>query len=276
MKSWKIIIKKSLYYSFAIVTGISTIASILGYSLKDLFKNHEIMKSSLTLIIIFLIVSSIIILILFVLNHKGFTTVINGKEIAIRNVNIFTVPGLKVIPFNERFDTKVDDVVISHDSLNGIMIDNHVTSIDDLNNEIKKASDEKVELAPIKKKNMIIYPLGRIIKYNDFLMLAMSHFDNQNQAYINANEYESMLTNMWYEIRRVYAGKKIVIPLIGSGITTMTGIKEKNNTMLLKCMLCTLKRSRFQPKNGITIVLTDEAMKSIEMVKIKEEFKSDI
>lgn len=107
-------------------------------------------------------------------------------------------------------------------------------------------------------------------------MLAMSHFDKQNQAYIHINEYESMLTNMWYEIRRVYAGKKIVIPLIGSGITTMTGIKEKNNTMLLKCMLCTLKRSRFQPKNGITIVLTDEAMNSIEMVKIKEEFKSDI
>ena len=107
-------------------------------------------------------------------------------------------------------------------------------------------------------------------------MLAMSHFDKQNQAYIHINEYESMLTNMWYEIRRVYAGKKIVIPLIGSGITTMTGIKEKNNTMLLKCMLCTLKRSRFQPKNGITIVLTDEAMSSIEMVKIKEEFKSDI
>ena len=126
------------------------------------------------------------------------------------------------------------------------------------------------------EKNTIIYPLGRIIKYNDFLMLAMSHFDKQNQAYIHINEYESMLTNMWYEIRRVYAGKKIVIPLIGSGITTMTGIKEKNNTMLLKCMLCTLKRSGFQPKNGITIVLTDEAMNSIEMVKIKEEFKSDI
>lgn len=276
MKSWKIIIKKSLYYSFAIVTGISTIASILGYSLKDLFKNHEIMKSSLTLIIAFLIVSSIIILIQFVLNHKGFTTIINGKEITIRNANIFTVPGLKVIPFNERFDTKVDDIVISHDSLNGIMIDNYVTNIDDLNNEIKLAFDEKVELAPIKKKNTIIYPLGRIIKYNDFLMLAMSHFDKQNQAYIHINEYESMLTNMWYEIRRVYAGKKIVIPLIGSGITTMTGIKEKNNTILLKCMLCTLKRSRFQPKNGITIVLTDEAMNSIEMVKIKEEFKSDI
>ena len=40
MKSLKIIIKKSLYYSFAIVTGISTIASILGFSLKDLFETH--------------------------------------------------------------------------------------------------------------------------------------------------------------------------------------------------------------------------------------------
>lgn len=276
MKSLKIIIKKSLCYSFAIVTGISTIASILGFSLKDLFETHEIIKSSLTLIIAFLIVFIIILLMLLVSNHKGFTTVINGKEITIRNDNIFTVQGLKVIPFNERFDTKVDDIVISHDSLNGIMIDKYVTDVDDLNNVIKIAASEKVELSPIKKKNLLIYPLGRIIKYHDFLMLAMSHFDNQNQAYINANEYESMLTNMWSEIRRVYAGKKIIIPLIGSGITTMTGIKEKNNTMLLKCMLCTLKRSRFQPKNGITIVLTDEAINSIDMVKIKEEFKNGI
>ena len=156
------------------------------------------------------------------------------------------------------------------------MIDKYVTDVDDLNNVIKIAASEKVELSPIKKKNLLIYPLGRIIKYHDFLMLAMSHFDNQNQAHINANEYESMLTNMWSEIRRVYAGKKIIIPLIGSGITTMTGIKEKNNTMLLKCMLCTLKRSGFQPKNGITIVLTDEVINSIDMVKIKEEFKNGI
>lgn len=276
MKSLKIIIKKSLYYSFAIVTGISTIASILGFSLKDLFETHEIIKSFLTLIIAFLIIFIIILLMLLVSNHKGFTTIINGKEITIRNDNIFTAQGLKVIPFNERFDTKVDDIVISHDSLNGIMIDKYVTDVDDLNNVIKIAASEKVELSPIKKKNLLIYPLGRIIKYHDFLMLAMSHFDNQNQAYINANEYESMLTNMWSEIRRVYAGKKIIIPLIGSGITTMTGIKEKNNTMLLKCMLCTLKRSRFQPKNGITIVLTDETINNINMVKIKEEFKNGI
>lgn len=276
MKSWKIILKKSLYYSFAIITGISTIASILGYSLKDIFKNNGVVKCSLILIVTFLVIFSIIFLILLIFNHKGFTTVINGKEITIKNGDIFKASGLKVIPFNERYDTKVDDIVISHNSLNGIMIDNYVTNIEDLNNIIKIASDEKVELSPIKKKNVLIYPLGRIIKYNDFLMLAMTHFDAQNQAYINVSEYEVMLTNMWNEIRRVYAGKKIVLPLIGSGITTMTGTKEKNNTMLLKCILCTLRRSRFQPTNGITIVLTDEAINSIDMVKIKEDFKNDI
>ena len=276
MKSKIIFIKKSCYYSFAIVTGISTIASLLGYSIKDLFNNNICWKNILILFILFLFISIVIALIQFVLNHKGFSTIINGKEVKIINSNIFSTTGLKVIPFNERFDTIVDDKIISHDSLNGIMIDKYVTDLNDLNNTIKEAFAEKVDLIPVKKKDKIIYPLGRIIKYNDYLLLAMTHFDNQNQAYININEYESMLTNMWHEIRRVYAGKKVVLPLIGSGITTMTGTKEKDNTMLLKCMLCTLKRSRFQPKNGITIVLTQETIDTIEMVKIKEEFKNGV
>lgn len=275
MKSKKIILKKSCYYSFAIVTGVSTIASLLGYSIKDLFNDFALLFSILSLFLSFFIIFGIIALVLSILNHKGFTTAINGKEVTIKKANIFTINGLKVIPFNEQFDTKVDDVIISHNSLNGIMIDDYVENIDDLNNTIKAAANDKVDLVPIKKKGKVVYPLGRIIKYKDYLMLAMTHFDNQNQAYISVHEYEAMLTNMWNEIRRVYAGKRVILPLIGSGITTMNGVKEKDNTMLLKCILCTLKRSRFQPNNGITIVLTQDTIDTIEMARIKEEFKNE-
>ena len=116
------------------------------------------------------------------------------------------------------------------------------------------------------------YPLGRIIQYNQFLMLAFTHFDAENKAYINISEYDQVLLRMWSEIRRVYAGKEVVLPLLGSGITTIDGAPCKNYTELLKCMLCTLKRSNFEPTLGIKIILTKDAIKQIDMNKLREVF----
>ena len=77
---------------------------------------------------------------------------------------------------------------------------------------------------------------------------------------------------MWAELRRVYAAKHITIPLIGAGITDINGMPEKNYTEFLKCILCTLRSSKFQPDKGITIVMTREAMMRIDMNVIREEF----
>ena len=101
---------------------------------------------------------------------------------------------------------------------------------------------------------------------------AFSHFDDQNRAYIVNGEYEQILIRMWSEIRRVYAMKKITIPLLGAGITDIIGTSEKNYTGLLKCILCTFRNSKFQPDKGITIILTKDAIKNINMNEIREEF----
>lgn len=276
MKSKKILLKQSISYSYVFITGINTITGVLGYTIKDIFEDFSWWLCGLILISLFIVTAIIIYFILIILNRKGISTTINGVNVSVKNGNLFNIDGLKIIPFNERFDTKVDDVVISHDSLNGQMIDKYVDNLNDLKKTIRDAKKDNSKLTPEKVGEHYVYPLGRIIKYNDYLMLSMSHFDDQNRAYINIHEYETMLSNMWDEIRRVYAGKKIVMPLIGSGITTINGVKEKNNTILLKCILCTLRRSRFQPKNGIEIILTQDTINKIDLVRIKEEFKNGI
>ena len=73
-------------------------------------------------------------------------------------------------------------------------------------------------------------------------------------------------------MRRVYAAKPINIPLIGGGVTTINGLPEKNYTELLKCILCTLRSSKFQADQGITVVLTKDAIDKIDMNVIREEF----
>ena len=70
---------------------------------------------------------------------------------------------------------------------------------------------------------------------------------------------------MWKELRRTYSGEMIILPLIGSGITSFTDITEKSNLDLLKCMLCTLKFSNEQFQNDIKIVVTDEVWNDLDL-----------
>ena len=272
MKHKLINIKKSVRYSFSIVAGLSTIAGVWGYTVKDINPLWQWWKWGLILVAMFIILASVFFVVIRSLAHKPYKTSINGKPIEIKTGDLFRENGWKVIPFNDQYDTQVDDVIIAHNSLNGKMIDSYVDNLDSLNGSIKAAANDSSELKPKIVDGKTVFPLGRLIAYNDFLMLSFSHFDKQNRAYIGIGEYEQMLICMWSEMRRVYAAKHIVIPLIGSGITTIAGMPQKNYTEMLKCILCTLKGSRFQPEQGISIVLTEETMANIDMSIIKEEF----
>ena len=77
---------------------------------------------------------------------------------------------------------------------------------------------------------------------------------------------------MWREIRRVYANKKIAIPLLGSGITSFDDLPTKSEQDLLRCMLCTLRASGENINQSITIVLTKKSMEKIDLYKFKGEF----
>lgn len=272
MKREYINIKNSIKYSFFIVTGLSTIAGLWGYSVKDINPQWQWWKCGLILLFVFCVLFGINLAIIQSRAHKPYKTTINGKPVEIKIGDLFDENGFKVIPFNDRYDTQVDDVIITHNSLNGKMIDLYVDDLDSLKDTIREAVNDSSELKPKIKDGKTVFPLGRIIVYNNFLMLSFSHFDKQNRANIRISEYEQMLFSMWSEMRRVYASKHIAIPLIGSGITTITDMPQKNYTELLKCILCTLRNSNFQPDQGISIVLTKEDMANIDLNIIREYF----
>ena len=261
-------IRRALQFAFAILTGVSTVASLCGYSIKDIDTKVSWWKYTLVLLGVYVILTVIIYFVLNSRKHKPYGTKINGNKVKIFAGDIFSFNGWKLIPFNERFDTLVDDKIIAHNTLHGMMVDNYA-NLDELDNIIKLAADEPSRLRRDRKNR---YPLGRIIVYKDFLLLAFTHFDDQNRAYVGIDEYESILLNMWAEIRRVYAAKPIAIPLLGGGITTINGTRYKDYTELLKCILCTLRRSNFQSVEEISIILTDKVLKEVDMNRIKEVF----
>ena len=104
------------------------------------------------------------------------------------------------------------------------------------------------------------------------MLLSLAHFNASNNAYIDSfGEYEKILIDLWTSIRRVYASKPIAIPLLGAGTADIIGTK-KNPTDMLKCLLCTLRSSNFQPENGVCIIVNQKTMEVIDMNVIRDEF----
>ena len=264
--------KKGFVCSYSVITGVNICAGLCGYTIRDIDREFSFWQCLFLLLCIMMLLTFLFLILFHFRKHRGYNTEVNGKSVSIRVGNIFDESGWKIIPCNERFDTQVDDIIIAHNSLHGKMIDDYIDDLDMLRNSILEAEHDHSPLKFRSENGTRIYPLGRIIAYKDFLMLAFSHFDCQNKAYINVGEYEQILIRMWKELRRVYAAKEISMPLLGTGITDIHGSKEKNYTSLLRCILCTLRNSNFQPNKGISIILTKESIKKINMNEIREEF----
>lgn len=113
----------------------------------------------------------------------------------------------------------------------------------------------------------ICYPLGTIKDCDGFAMLAFTHMDEVNRAYLRRGQYEECLLNMWDELDRMYAGRRIVLPLLGSGITRFENGKPSEDD-LLRCMLCTLRASKHHFKEGVNVVLTKKTAARMRLFEV--------
>lgn len=210
---------------------------------------------------------------------------IDGSEIEIKKGDIFTFPRnvYKVIAFNEFFDTKVDDQIISRTSLNGQYLNKfYPEDISDLDEKI--IQDSRMQLRIVEKnvtrplggkKNR--YRLGSIYKDMDFFLVAFSKFDDENQANLMLHEYANCLINFWNEVNGLYAQQEVVVPLLGSGITRHKDFTADPH-QLLEIMLWTFKISKvkFREPSKVTILLHGNHHKKINFYKLKEFEKNGI
>ncbi len=261
--------KDSISYSIGILAAIETILAIADFSIGNIWSITWYARLGVILFIL-LLLCMLTTLFLSLKSSQSVSLKIRGINITIKEGDIFQEKGWKLIPFNEFFDTIVDDIIIAKNTLNGKFITNHVSDINDLKRTIKETKDTPT-LKHTLKNGKKSFPLGRIILYQDYMLLAFSRFVD-NQAYLTHSEYEECLRTMWQEISRTYANKPIVIPLLGSGITRFEHMSEKNNFHLLRCLLCTLKTSTAQINQPITIVLTRDTLDTINLYEIKKNF----
>ncbi|OPZ86497.1 MAG: hypothetical protein BWY74_03626 [Firmicutes bacterium ADurb.Bin419] len=204
---------------------------------------------------------------------------INTSEIEVKFGDIFLEQAdLKVIAFNEYFDTLVDDKIIAKSSLNGVFVDkffkNKVDELDGIISSdihLKEVSVGENTGRPSGKKTK--YKLGTICVVNDYLITALTHFDENNKAYLEINDYINCLLNFWNEVDRVYAGRTVALPVLGSGITRFKGYENISDQELLELIIWTFKVSRikFTYPSKVKIVVYKHKSERINLLALKAQ-----
>lgn len=255
-------LKDSLTLSFAIVTGAATVFTILGYSMKDMLPLEcinppflAVTMRAFALLFFYTVTSGFIYFLIFLTYREWINLKIGKNNITIKSGDIFKEDAWRVIPVDTRFETTVDDVVISKKSLHGQLVLEHGDP-DSINAVVKKEADRR-GISP-DEDNKYIFPLGTAIPYHGkdgrYIMVALTELNPDLESHTKMAEYENTLMQIWREINRVYAKYDFALPILGSGITRFDDAQNDPEN-LLRCMLCTLNTSKTYFKSNISIVL---------------------
>lgn len=258
------------------------IGTILGFV--ALFYNELIIKYKLIVILVWLImVVTYYTYSLVKMNKmKSISLSIHGSNFEIKSGNIFESPELKVINFNEYFDTQVDDKIIAKNSLNGQFIqkvlNNNTEKLDkEIETQLKEKTVEKNDNRKLGKKNK--YNLGEIVVYEDYLLTSLTKFTEDNRATISLKEYLEFLMNFWDNLDKIYSGRSVVISLFGSSsLTRFTDAYEISDQDLIEIIIWTFKISKikFKYPSKITMLLSNNLINKINLYKIKEMYKNGL
>lgn len=215
-------------------------------------------------------------------NLKKITLDICGSTFEIKEGNIFECNELKVINFNEYFDTLVDNKIIANNSLNGKYILKKLNSqTEELDNVIEKQllgkEIENNNQRKIGKKKK--YNLGEVVEYNDYLLTSLTKFTEENRAVLSLKDYLSFLMNFWDNLDKIYANRSVAITLFGSSsLTRFTDAYKISDQDLIEIIIWTFKISKikFKYPTRIIMVLSNDLINKINLYKIKEMYKNGL
>lgn len=190
---------------------------------------------------------------------------INNTKITIGEGNIFELLDknpderkgeISVIAVNDCYDTIVDDRIIAAKSLHGQYINRLINDgkLEQLDNvietdEILNKFSRRVEIPERLKGRKVQYPIGSVVEFESYVLAAFTKFDENNKAYLTAEEYTRFWMRFWENIDEIFAGRTINIPLIGAGIARFRNGKPTKQE-LLEVMLWSLKISGFHNTYG--------------------------
>ena len=271
---------KQKFFDFNLIKAewniFSIISTIAGFILAITGVPNNL---SAVILICFIILFAIIYVIIFCY-YKYYCNHIELKigkvSLDIKIGDIFKEEGVKVIPVNEYFDTQVDDVIISQTSLHGIYVKEYLkyNDLKSLNSKIEECLknyqyEENSSRLNGKKKR---YAIGTTININDYILTALTKFDEKNEAYLSMQEYLKFLNDFWNEINCIHNGRTINVPIIGTGISRINPALSEQE--FLEQIIWSLKTSSLiTSKSKINIIIYTDDKEKISFSEIKNRFK---
>ena len=267
---------KKFWQIFSVIGGIVSFFLLFW----DIPKKYKINFLAVTLVILLVYY---VIAWIFAKRQKRVTLKFGESNVDVYFGDIFQSKkdDLKVISFNECFDTKMDEQtqIISPGTINGKFIEKNKENIFELDEIFEKDVhlNEKMFInidneRKIGKKKR--YHLGALVKLPDnYLAVAGSKFDKDNKANISMREYIGFLLTFWSEVDRIYNNQSVVIPVFGSGVLRFTdGYAGATSQELLEIIIWTFKISRIKIAypSRIKIVVFKNQSDMYNLYKLKE------
>ncbi|MCF7753159.1 hypothetical protein KQ941_01800 [Paenibacillus xylanexedens] len=263
---------KALYTEYlGFVTAVSTIFSFFSIII-DVETKWKVVVGCILLFILI----AIYIVKWIAANTRTETIIkVDNSTVVVKVGDLFNEEELKVVGFNEYFDTLVGENIISERSLNGIYLKGFVEDISDLDSLIENDFEMQEKVIGTnggrRRGKKVKYKLGSIFEHNQYLLTAFSKFDENNRAYLYMNDYINFLLNMWNEIDKIYSNRSVTLPLMGSGITRFKEYTHITDQELLELLLWSFKISRikFPHPAKVTIIIHESKKDKINFHKLK-------
>lgn len=203
----------------------------------------------------------------------------NTLNVNVFDGNIFDFTGndnYVVIPVNEYFDTIVNETIINKGTIHGQFIlkyynDDHSKLHEETEayfaeNKIKGKEVARKGSEGYKKK----YPLGTcaIIKKanTNFVLLALTHFDEEDHAFVELSEFGRSISSMCKTLADKVEDKPIYMPLMGMGMSRL----NQTGQFILKYTLDTIVGIKdLAIQKGINIVVYPPVAKTLNLNEIK-------
>lgn len=184
-----------------------------------------------------------------------------------------------VIPVNTCFDTIVDEAgvhrpLVSAKTLHGQWINKmigYLNNVDTLKDVIEESLSKSVPvkeytLTEKERGNRIVYERGTVasIKYNDnttFFLLALSEFDENNNAQCNKDEFIACIQKLINYINQTGQGVDVYVPIMGTNLSR-TGMSHQESLQALVALF-KLYQERLNCNVNIVIYEGDKSKVSI-------------
>lgn len=236
-------------------------------NISDIYKSNNLINHIFKVIITFLVIyflSFVCTLLYYYFKRRVIYLKYNRFKVSGTYGNILDYIGASkvnlIVPVNSCFDTKIDDSVISTNSLHGKVIkflyDNNLVSQTELDKKIKRSLREQnissVNIGNDVKKggksvgNYNRYPIGStaFVDIGDvrYHFIALSIIENNKNAITSDQDYLIVLNAIVDNCFRNSNGNPIYLPLVGSGLSKLNYNHQQQLEFMVKYFM--LRRTK--------------------------------